>query len=112
MTASGSGRGVRLPGVHARAAAAPRQSRAARSTWEQIAAEAGITTDIREFTTVTGKLRRVGRFDPERRAIQVNQPSRIVLNHLDYVDPRVREGFLPAKARAFVEKIEAEIGRQ
>jgi adenylosuccinate synthase len=84
------------------------------TTWEQIAAEAGITTDIREFTTVTAKLRRVGRFDPEvvRRAIQVNQPSRIVLNHLDYIDPRVREGLLPAKARAFVEKIEADIGRK
>jgi adenylosuccinate synthase len=82
------------------------------TTWEQIAAEAGITGDIREFTTVTAQLRRVGRFDPEivRRAIQVNQPSRIVLNHLDYVDPRVRDGFLTARARAFVEKIEADIG--
>jgi adenylosuccinate synthase len=31
---------------------------------------------------------------------------------LDYIDPRVREGLLPAKARAFVEKIEADIGRK
>jgi adenylosuccinate synthase len=84
------------------------------TSWEHIAAEAGLTVDIREFSTVTAKVRRVGHFDPEVvcRAIQVNQPSRIVLNHLDYVDPQVREGLLPAKARAFVEKIEAEISRQ
>ena len=82
------------------------------TTWEQIAAEAEIAGDIREFTTVTAKLRRVGRFDPEivRRAIQANQPNRIVLNHLDYVDPRVRDGLLTVKARAFVEKVEANIG--
>jgi adenylosuccinate synthase len=84
------------------------------TTWEQIAAEAGITADIREVTTVTGRLRRVGRFDAEivRRAIQANQPSRIVLNHLDHVDPRVRDGSLTTKARLFVEKIEADIGRE
>lgn len=83
------------------------------TSWEQIAAEAGITEDIRELTTVTARLRRVGRFDPEivRRAIQANQPTRIVLNHLDYVDPRVREGFLTAKARAFVAMVEEGIGR-
>ena len=83
------------------------------TSWENIAAEAGITDDIRELTTVTARLRRVGRFDPEivRRAIQANRPSRIVLNHLDYIDPPVSEGFLTAKARAFVEKIEADIGR-
>lgn len=84
------------------------------TSWAEIAAGAGIPDDIRELTTVTRKTRRVGRFDPEIvcRAIQANQPTRIVLNHLDYVDPRVREGFLTAKARAFVEKVEAEIERQ
>jgi len=35
------------------------------TSWEQIAAEAGITEDIHELTTVTAKLRRVGEFDPE-----------------------------------------------
>jgi adenylosuccinate synthase len=84
------------------------------TSWENIATEAGITDHIREFTTVTARVRRVGRFDPEivRRAIQANQPSRIVLNHLDYVDARVREGFLTAKSRAFFENIEAGIDRR
>jgi adenylosuccinate synthase len=84
------------------------------TTWEQIASQAGLTGDIREFTTVTAKVRRVGRFDPELvcRAIQANQPDRIVLNHLDYVDPQVRDMVLTPKAGDFVEKVEAVIGRQ
>lgn len=84
------------------------------TSWEQIAVEAGIEADITEWTTVTRKMRRVGRFDPEivYRAIQANRPSRIVLNHLDYVDPQVRDGCLTAKASAFVEKVEAGIGRR
>jgi adenylosuccinate synthase len=84
------------------------------TSWEHIAAEAGITEDIGELTTVTARLRRVGRFDPEivRRAIQANQPTRIVLNHLDYVDPKVRDRSLTAKAQAFIEKVEAGIGRR
>jgi adenylosuccinate synthase len=84
------------------------------TTWDQIAAEAGLPPDYREFTTVTGKVRRVGRFDPEPvlRAIQVNRPSRLVLNHVDYVDARVRDGELTPKAWQFVEQVERELGRQ
>jgi adenylosuccinate synthase len=84
------------------------------TSWERIAREAGLNDDIREFATVSANVRRVGCFDREIvcRAIQANQPSRIVLNHLDYVDPQVRGGSLSAKARLFVEKIEAEIGRK
>jgi adenylosuccinate synthase len=83
------------------------------TTWEQIAAEGGWTGDIREFTTVTKKLRRVGKFDPAivRRAIEVNRPNRIVLNHLDYVDAGVRVQ-LTRKAREFVEEVEAGIGQR
>jgi adenylosuccinate synthase len=84
------------------------------TSWEQIAAQAGLTVDIREFSTVTSRVRRVGHFDPEivRRAIQVNQPSRIVLNHLDYIDPQVSGGGLGKKARDFVEKVEIGLDRQ
>jgi adenylosuccinate synthase len=87
---------------------------AGETTWEQIATAAGITAEISELTTVTRKVRRVGRFDPDvvRRAIQANQPTRIVLNHLDYVDPQVRDGQLTPKAGAFVDKVEAGIGRR
>jgi adenylosuccinate synthase len=81
------------------------------TTWKQIASEAGIAADLSELTTVTRRVRRVGRFDSEivRRAIRANRPSRVVLNHLDYVDPRVRNDGITAKAEAFVERVEAEI---
>jgi adenylosuccinate synthase len=83
------------------------------TSWGRIAAAAGIADEISELTTVTKKVRRVGHFDPEivRRAIQANRPTRIVLNHLDYVDPNVRDGRLTATAVSFVEEIEASIGR-
>lgn len=57
------------------------------TTWERIAEALDTTRDIREFTTVTNKLRRVGEFDAEivKSAIDSNNPSTIVLNHVDYV---------------------------
>lgn len=83
------------------------------TSWEEIAAEAGIQNSIRELTTVTQRVRRVGRFDAElvQRAIQANQPTRIVLNHLDYVDPAVRDGVLASRAARFVAGVEKSIGR-
>jgi adenylosuccinate synthase len=83
------------------------------TSWEQIADEAGIATDLREFTSVTRKLRRVGRFDPKvvRRAIAANAPTDIVLNHLDYIDPAGEAALGPA-GLAFVKGVEATIGSQ
>jgi adenylosuccinate synthase len=83
-------------------------------TWEQVAAEGGLAVGYQELTTATGKVRRVGRFNPEqvREAIEVNRPDRIVLNHLDYIDPAIRDGRMTAKACSFVEDIEAKIGRK
>lgn len=80
--------------------------------WPTIAAEAGADRDLTENTTVTGRVRRVGRFDPTlvRRAIGINQPTRIVLNHLDYVDWRVRSGELTPDAVSFLQKVERSIG--
>jgi adenylosuccinate synthase len=81
------------------------------TTWQSITAEAELPLNYREYTTVTGKVRRVGRFDAElvRRAIAANNPSRIVLNHLDYVDPAVKSGVMTPKTKLFVEKIERDI---
>ena len=54
-------------------------------SWEMVSCESGTDTPIREFTSVTNNLRRVGRFHAElvQQAIRVNKPSRIVLNHID-----------------------------
>ena len=83
-------------------------------TWEAVAHEAGIKEPLAEFTTVTKKLRRVGRFDAAIvcQALANCPADRIVLNHLDYVDPAVIEGKLTPKAKSFVSRVEEQIGRQ
>lgn len=80
--------------------------------WATIGTQANADRDLTERTTVTDRVRRVGAFDAAvvRRAIAINRPSRIVLNHLDYVDWRVRSGELTAEAVAFVQGVEARIG--
>ena len=84
------------------------------TTWEDIAGKAGRDDDLREYTTVTKRLRRVGHFDPNlvRQALAVNRPTRLVLNHLDYVgiqddfdDPR-------SNVRRFVRRVERGIDRE
>jgi adenylosuccinate synthase len=56
-------------------------------TWEQLQAESGSPVPLHEYTSVTHKLRRLGRFDWDaaRRAVRVNRPTRIALNFLDYL---------------------------
>src|SRR5215211_4873757 len=51
-------------------------------SWADVAREGG-HRKLEEFTSVTGRLRRIARFDPVlvRRAIAVNRPSLVVLNH-------------------------------
>jgi adenylosuccinate synthase len=81
--------------------------------WETIATDGGHAADLDEYTSVTGRLRRVARFDPDivRRAIRVNAPDEIVLNHVDYVDAACTpDGFLTEKARRFVASVQDEIG--
>lgn len=82
--------------------------------WDVIARDAGIERDLTEFTTVTQSPRRVGYFSAAivRQAIAANRPSRIVLNHLDYVDPLVADGPMTAKAREFIDRVKFEIGQE
>ena len=83
------------------------------TTWEAIAERAGRSEDLREYTTVTRRLRRVGHFDPVlvRRALAVNRPTRLVLNHLDYVGVREDLGDPQSNVRSFVRRVEGDIGR-
>ncbi len=55
--------------------------------WQTVQRESGYPHDLAEFTTVTGRLRRIGRFDFElaRRAVAINRPTEIALNFLDYL---------------------------
>jgi adenylosuccinate synthase len=83
------------------------------TTWAEIAKAAGLPQDYCELTTATKKIRRVGIFDPQlvRRAMEVNNPTRLVLNHFDYLDRDVGSGIFRDRAIDFLEGIERSIGR-
>lgn len=83
--------------------------------WSTIAAEGGHDHDLSEFTSVTGRLRRVGRFDAGlvRQALVVNAPSIVVLNHVDYIDHAAcATGLVTDRMAEFVRQVESEIGRR
>ncbi len=56
-------------------------------TWEELQLESNSPTPVHEYTSVTRKLRRLGRFDWEsaRAAIKMNRPTRLALNFTDYL---------------------------
>jgi adenylosuccinate synthase len=56
--------------------------------WETISRESGSKIPIIEYTSVTKAIRRVARFDSNvvHQAIMINRPTKIILNHLDYID--------------------------
>jgi adenylosuccinate synthase len=82
-------------------------------SWKTIAREGGHRKELAEYTSVTRRLRRVARFDPHlvRQAISCNQPSLIVLNHVDYVDARCASGSLTRKSANFIDEVARRIGR-
>lgn len=82
------------------------------TTWRDVAVQAG-QPGLEEQTTVTRRTRRVARFDPDvvRRAIDVNQPTTLVLNHVDYLADLADPSGRGAAAEAVVQ-IEASIGRR
>ena len=57
------------------------------TSWEELTKLGQHQQKISEMTSVTQKMRRVADFDPDivLRAIDCNQPTAIVLNHVDYV---------------------------
>jgi adenylosuccinate synthase len=57
-------------------------------TWEELQSESRSPIPLHEYTSVTHKMRRVGRFDWEqaRLAATLNRPTRIALNFTDHLD--------------------------
>lgn len=85
------------------------------TTWENISAKSGSEILFNEFTSVSKKLRRVAEFDKEivLRAIKYNKPTKIVLNHLDYIDKAPISYNRPSnKMIEFTKTIEREISRE
>jgi adenylosuccinate synthase len=84
------------------------------TTWEAISDSIETEADLREFTTVTNKLRRVGSFDASlvKAAVACNNPTAIVLNHLDYVGSSRAGSAECAAVASFVDSVEEAIGRR
>jgi adenylosuccinate synthase len=82
-------------------------------TWADVAKISGTTRDIAEYTTVTRKIRRVGAFDPSlvRRALTSNAPTRVVLNHVDYIGEPDQVGRRGTPVDEFVHSVSTQIGR-
>lgn len=83
--------------------------------WDAVTEDSGSRLPLRERTSVTKKLRRVAHFDSiiVRQSIQANQPTRIVLNHLDYIDSKCVVLLKPTeKSKRFVESVEFQIRSQ
>jgi adenylosuccinate synthase len=75
--------------------------------WETVTVEGGWSIALTERTSVTKKIRRVARFDEGivSEAIEVNQPTQIVLNHADYFDAASHG------AQEFTRRVESEVSR-
>jgi adenylosuccinate synthase len=85
------------------------------TSWSELTRRSGSRVPISEFTSVTEKERRVAEFDAEivRQAIAYNRPTRIVLNHLDYIDAScVADSLLTLPALAFIDRVQVSIGRR
>jgi adenylosuccinate synthase len=84
-------------------------------SWEELRRLSGYPHPIEEFTSVTKRLRRVGRFDLDlvKRAASVNRPSQVALLGTDYLDYRNRSQLslqeLTDDALTLVKTIEKEI---
>lgn len=83
-------------------------------TWEQLREESGYPYPIQERTSVTNKVRRVGRFDWDLalHAVRLNKPTRLAINGLDYLNASNRKApawnGLTFEARKFVDRLQRE----
>lgn len=81
-------------------------------TWEELQDESGSPSPLHEYTSVTHKLRRVGRFDwrDAKLAFALNRPTRIALNFVDYLSFENRAASdwesLTENARTFVRDLQ------
>jgi adenylosuccinate synthase len=81
--------------------------------WNDVAKHSRQDDDLREYTTVTKKLRRVGQFDAElvKRAIRANYPDRLVVNHLDYVGSPEELTDPSSRLSRFVDGVQVSLNR-
>jgi adenylosuccinate synthase len=87
-------------------------------TWEQIQRESGYPHPIEERTSVTHRVRRVGRFEwgLARRTVEINRPTRIAINGLDYFNFKnlgiSEEEDLTTEVRNFLERFYSDVASE
>jgi adenylosuccinate synthase len=84
-------------------------------SWEQVSEESGAQSPIAEYTSVTNRLRRVARFDAGivQQAICHNNPTRIALNHVDYLDMAFTgQERMSSSMERFVHGVESTMGKK
>lgn len=85
-------------------------------TWDKVSKRSGYPHPIREYTTVTQRLRRVAEFDFDlvQRAAKFNRPTKIALHGIDYICyedlGKTQLDDLTLKSKAFIKEIEERIG--
>ena len=83
-------------------------------SWEKVKKRSGCNIELKEYTTVTKKVRRVFEMNWERLKynVMINQPTQIVLNFAQYIDWKAYKcrdyKKLPNKVLEFIKKIEEE----
>lgn len=84
-------------------------------SWEEVARRSGYPTALAEYTTVTGRLRRIAEFDWDQasEASRLNGPTSIALHGVDYLcheDLGAQHwDALSQQTRDFVEQVEARL---
>ncbi len=87
-------------------------------TWETLQNESGYPCAIKEMTTVSKKLRRLGRFDWDlaKHATKTNRPTKVAVNGLDYLDHKDRScsssAHLSPRSRNLIEQLTQQLGTE
>ncbi|MEK6273088.1 MAG: adenylosuccinate synthetase [Actinomycetota bacterium] len=85
-------------------------------SWDEVRQRSGYPSALAEYTTVTGRLRRIGEFDwpLAQNAIRLNGPTSLALHGADYLNHRDLGARtweeLSVTTRRFVERLERELG--
>ncbi|SDL66808.1 adenylosuccinate synthase [Geoalkalibacter ferrihydriticus] len=82
--------------------------------WNVVSLSSGSGKSLLELTSVTKTKRRVAIFDPKIviNAIECNNPSRIVMNHLDYICSNIKKDCFEIKASEFIKSVEFNIRKK
>lgn len=81
-------------------------------SWEEVRRRSGCQEEIKEYTTVTKKVRRVFEMNWERLQynVKINRPTQIALNFAQYIDWNAYQckeyNKLPKKVLEFIKKVE------